>query len=192
MDTIVLSRERRAANDALLQFVRFKAKSVVYTGDQAVQPWRVISGAVALEDVRGEEVRLSGLAMAGDLIGLESLLPDGARLRARAVVPTQLMRWSPSVGQVWDNAEVMRNLLRQQQRNAELLSLRSGGAQERVVKLIRLLGADVSDEAGVALPTLRDMSLITGIAGESICRELKRLRDEGVLRPGLGRMVLLQ
>lgn len=192
MDTIVLSRERRAANDALLQFVRFKAKSVVYTGDQAVQPWRVISGAVALEDVRGEEVRLSGLAMAGDLIGLEGLLPDGARLRARVVVPTQLMRWSPSVGQVWGNAEVMRNLLRQQQRNAELLSLRSGGARERVVKLIRLLGADVSDEAGVALPTLRDMSLITGIAGESICRELKRLRDEGVLRPGLGRMVLLQ
>jgi DNA-binding transcriptional regulator YhcF (GntR family) len=59
-----------------------------------------------------------------------------------------------------------------------------------VVRLVRLMSQGTAWE-GAVLPTLRDMSLITTISAESICRELARLRTEGRLATHEGRHILL-
>jgi CRP-like cAMP-binding protein len=180
MDNIVLAIEGAARTVARPQFTHFKAKAKVFGLGHEVQPWKVVSGAVILEDLEDDMPRFAGLALPGDLIGLDGLVAVGSRFNARALIPTQLMRWSAIAGPVWGDEEIMRNLLAQQRRASDLMSLRHGSAQERVLKLLQLLDKS-ADESGVVLPTLRDMSFITGIRFESVCRELGKLREEGRL-----------
>jgi CRP-like cAMP-binding protein len=160
--------------------VHFKAKARIFQAGQSVHPWKVLSGAVMLEDHEGDVPRFAGLALPGDLIGLDGLEACGTTVNARALIPSRLMAWTNQAGSMWGSEEVMRNLLAQQRRSSDLMSLRHGSAQERVLKLLQLLDKS-ADDAGVVLPTLRDMSFITGIRFESVCRELGKLRENGRL-----------
>ncbi len=172
-------------------FQRVKAKAFVYEQGEAGPMWRIAEGVIALEaqDVGGR--KLAGLALQGDLIGAEQLLDGRYAWSARAMLPCQLVSWREGDAAPNGDNALIRGLVSAQRRAADLLALRVGAAQDRVVRLIRMLDPSAAEE-GILLPTLRDMSLITTISPESICRELARLRAEGRLRTANGRHHLLK
>jgi CRP-like cAMP-binding protein len=180
-----------ATPQARPDFQCIKPKARLYKQGEQGPIWRVAEGVLALEadaGEQGDERRLAGLALPGDLIGAEQLVDGHYAWSARALVPCQLLTWRPDTdGQ--DAHTVLRGLVAAQRRSAALLALRSGTAQERVVRLVRLMSQGTARE-GTVLPTLRDMSLITTISAESICRELARLRTEGRLSTHEGRHIL--
>ncbi len=169
-------------------FQRVKAKAIVYEQGQQGPIWRVADGVVALETDGADGRRLAGLALQGDLIGAEQLVDGRYAWTARALVTCQLVTWRQDAD-AGDGQVVLRGLVAAQRRAEALLALRSGTAQDRVIRLIRLLSQGAPTE-GAVLPTLRDMSLITTISAESICRELSRLRGEGRLAQLQGRHLL--
>lgn len=158
---------------------RFKARTVIHHAGATGGVWRVLHGAVVLTDRASQGPRFAGLALPGDLLGAEVLYQGAYAHTARPLMPCELMPW-PLEGVQVAHEVVARSLIAAQQRTAELTALRSGSAQERVCRLILLLSASTPDHA-VILPTLQDMSLMTDLAGESICREMTRLRVDQVL-----------
>jgi hypothetical protein len=164
-----------------------KAKQLIFASDEAVRPLKIMAGAVVLEDFQKNEPRFAGLALPGDILGWRM---SGLEMRARALVPTRLMVWDTAADELLRPEVVVDQLSIMRKRQADLLALRHGGAQERVVRLLQLL-QDASVKSEVELPTLRDMSFITGIARESICRELAKLRELGALADSGERAVRL-
>ncbi len=172
-------------------FQRVKPKAIVCEQGEQGPIWRIAEGVMALELADASGRRLAGLALQGDLIGMEQLVDGRYAWSARALLPCQLLTWRSGTPEPGAEQALLRGLVSAQRRAADLLSLRSGTAQDRVIRLIHMLSQAEAQE-GTVLPTLKDMSLITTISPESICRELARLRAEGHLSTVNGRHHLLK
>lgn len=177
--TLLRTQLQSRLRQALPATSRFKARTVIHHAGDTGCVWRVLNGAVVLRDQDSPSPRFAGLALPGDLLGAEALYQGAYAFTARPLTPCELMPW-PMAGVPVAHEAVAKSLIVAQQRTAELMALRSGSAQERVCRLILLLSASTPDHA-VILPTLQDMSLMTDLAGESICREMTRLRVDQVL-----------
>lgn len=140
--------------------------------------WRLEQGVMLLHKTTEEGVHLTQMVLPGDVIGLECLCELPYASTAVALVESRLVRQELS-GEFSPFAAVREGYLQQQRRMHEMARLRSGAVADRLRYLVRLL-AHGRDGTAVRLdrkdlPTLREMSRILDTAGETICRELKRL-----------------
>lgn len=157
--------------------------------------WRVDAGAMRLDQPDMTDgagfAGLAGLALPGDLLGMDRVHGHKAALIARAVVPTRLRRVpTPDAGTM---PELLMEVLGQCQRRApRTIALRTGNVPERVKRLLLML-APAGQMAGRAedrpdgplacqLPTLKDMAALIDSKPETVSRVLMGLRSMDVLQ----------
>lgn len=141
--------------------------------------WRVRHGVVRLDAVTSAgELSFASLAIAGDIIGCESLLFGAYTFSASALTQCDLAPWPE--GEAVAGESLLQSLAVAQKRAADVVALRGGEALARVVNLIRLL-ADAS--GSVVLPARQDMADITDLRFETISRIIKKLERAEVLAP---------
>ena len=119
------------------------------------------------------------LAIAGDIVGCETLLFGSYTFNATALTPCRLQPW-PEGDTATSGTGLLESLAQAQKRAADLLALRGGQASARVLGLIRLL-ADRSGQ--VILPTRQDIADITDLRFETISRIISNLQREHLLSP---------
>lgn len=146
--------------------------------------WRVVSGSIRLDALTGPDDTpvFAGMAVAGDVVGAESLLVGYCYFRATAMTPTELAAWP---GAALQGPTLLAALAQAEQRTARLLGLRTGQAFDRVNKLIHMLVPQFGQRevARIALPSLRDMADITSLTIETVSRAISGLRRQGVFQP---------
>lgn len=140
--------------------------------------WRVRHGVVRLDTALGNgETAFASLAIAGDIVGCETLLFGTYTFTATALTQCTLSPW-PEGDTAPAGESLLASLANAQRRAADLVALRGGQAAARVSGLIRLL----CDQAGqVVLPTRQDIADITDLRFETISRIIKTLERSGVL-----------
>lgn len=153
--------------------------ALIYPATGQGQPWRLSEGIVRFDTVTNHgETRFASLAIAGDILGCETLLFGCYTFRATALTQCRLTPW-PEGSEVADSTSLLTSLAKAQQRAAELVALRGGQASDRVLGLIRLL----ADRAGrVVLPTRQDIADITDLRFETISRIVKQLERSEMIR----------
>jgi CRP-like cAMP-binding protein len=165
------SARRRAAR-------RIAAGCAIYRAGSEGLAWRVHSGAIRLDaNTLDGHGAFASLAIAGDIVGCETMLFGTYTFSATALTDCRLTPW-PEGGGEPAGESLLASLARAQQRAADVVALRGGQAVDRVVGLIRLL----ADGAGqVVLPTRHDIADITDLRFETISRIIKSLERAGVL-----------
>lgn len=152
----------------------------LYAAGSTGQAWRVTDGVIRLDHAgQAGEHRFASLAIAGDIVGCETLLFGSYTFNATALTPCRLQPW-PEGDTATSGAGLLESLAQAQQRAADLLALRGGQASARVLGLIRLL-ADRSGQ--VILPTRQDIADITDLRFETISRIISNLQREHLLSP---------
>lgn len=149
----------------------------LYSEGVAGQPWRIVSGAVRLSNLVDDAPFCAGIAVAGDIIGLETLNGACTAFEVSALTFCLLEPWVPK-----SDAEIYQVCALQPQRAAELLSLRTGPAESRVRRLIAMLSRNQGPNANlqsVALPSLRDIGDVTDIALQTVSRIFSHWRNQG-------------
>lgn len=154
-----------------------KGESLFKQGDSGVL-WRVESGVILLQKATDDGVTLTQLALPGDIIGLEGLCEKPYAHSAVALVQSKLSQQGLS-SEFSAFAAVAEGYMQQQQRMHDMSKLRTGSVASRLKYLVQMLAKGKDDKRHKLnrkdLPTLREMSQIMDIAGETICRELKAL-----------------
>ncbi len=141
--------------------------------------WRLSRGVVRLDTVLHGETSFASLAIAGDILGCETLLFGAYTFSASALTHCELTPWPEGEGAA-SGESLLESLALAQRRAADVVALRGGQAADRVLGLIRLLG----DEAGrVVLPTRQDIADITNLRFETISRIIKSLERSRILAP---------
>lgn len=142
--------------------------------------WRVRCGVVRLDTPIGKgEAAFASLAIAGDILGCETLLFGAYTFTASALTHCDLTPWPEGAGAT-SGESLLESLAIAQRRAADVVALRGGQAADRVIGLIRLL----SDSAGrVVLPTRQDIADITNLRFETISRIIKALERSQILAP---------
>ena len=142
--------------------------------------WRLHAGAIRLDTTGPDgDAAFASLAIAGDILGCETMLFGAYTFSATALTECWLLPWPEGVSAPAGDTLVA-SLAQAQQRAAKIVALRGGQAMTRVVGLIRLLG----DSAGrVILPTRRDIADITDLRFETVSRIIKGLERSGALVP---------
>lgn len=163
--------------------LRFRTGFQIYPAGVPGHGWRLRSGAVRLDRPTPEGTRFAGLALPGDLIGIEAFVTGTYGYAAAALAPCAIAPWpgGPSAPAVED---LLLAFARAQSRSADSIALRAGPAAERVWALLRILA--VPDPEGrliVILPARRDMAEITALTVETSSRVLSVLRRSGRLGP---------
>lgn len=144
--------------------------------------WRIRSGAVRLDRDGSGEHRFAGLALAGDILGAESLIYGTYAFDARALGDVELEPWLEG-GAAPTGESLLQILASFERRAAETLALRAGEAFDRVRQLMLMLARDRGDgRRQVLIPGLRDMAEITGLTVETVSRAMSRLRKAGQLQ----------
>lgn len=147
-------------------------------GDEG-QAWRLQRGVLRLDLPQAAGERFASLAIAGDIVGCETLLFGVYSFSASALTDCLLSPWpegEPGLG----GETLLASLARAQQRAADLVALRGGQAVDRVLGLVRLLAGGGSR---VVLPSRQDIATITDLRFETISRIIKGLEREQVLTP---------
>jgi len=154
----------------------------IFEAGAAGLAWRVVSGSVRLDRREADgQLWLANLAVAGDIIGAETLVFGAYTFEATALSPCVLTPWPEGDGVPADNS-LLTTLAGAERRAAKVLALRYGQALERVRRLVRLLARD--GEAGsVVLPSRREMADITALTLETVSRAVSALRQSGELQP---------
>ncbi len=154
-----------------------KGESLFREGDSGTL-WRVEHGAILLEKATEDGATLTQMALPGDIIGLEGLVNRPYTNSATALVKTKLVQQGVS-GEFSAFSAVAEGYLQQQQRMHDMSKLRTGSVASRLKHLVQMLAKSKDGSLRMLnrkdLPTLREMSQIMDIAGETICRELKAL-----------------
>ncbi len=142
--------------------------------------WRVQEGVVRLDTLGSDGQRqFASLAIAGDIIGCETLLFGAYTFSACALTACTLNPW-PEGRSAPAGDSLLATLANAQRRAADVIALRGGQAIDRVLGLARLL----SDRHGqVVLPTRQDIADITDLRFETISRIVKQLERAGRLLP---------
>ncbi len=143
-------------------------------GDEGLA-WRLQRGVLRLDGPQG----FASLAIAGDIVGCETLLFGVYTFSASALTDCQLSPW-PEGDPALSGESLLSSLARAQQRAAEIIALRGGQAVDRVLGLIRLLAGT---DGGVVLPPRQAIADITDLRFETISRIVKQLERAGVLVP---------
>lgn len=157
---------------------------IVFVADESGPLWRVTQGVVALQSSPGAEGRLVQLAVAGDLLGVESLCEQNYALEARALTACRLELIEPANEQ--QRYLLMREaLLQQHDRGVDMAGLRTGPVSERLALMLQLLGHDsrelqsvpqpIVDAVRCSLPALGDLARAINAQKETVCRALGRL-----------------
>ena len=154
-----------------------KGESLFREGDSGTL-WRVEQGAILLQKATEDGVALTQMALPGDIIGLEGLCNRPYTNSAIALIETKLIQQGVS-GDFSAFAAVAEGYLQQQLRMHDMSKLRTGSVASRLKYLVQMLAKSKDGKREKLdrkdLPTLREMSQIMDIAGETICRELKAL-----------------
>ena len=152
----------------------------IYHAGHAGLAWRVQRGVVRLDMATASgDAAFASLAIAGDIIGCETMLFGAYTFSASALTHCELAPW-PEGNTAPASDSLLQSLATAQKRAAEVVALRGGEAISRVVGLIRLL----ADDAGhVILPARQDIADITDLRFETISRLIKRLERAHVLLP---------
>lgn len=159
-----------------------RGQCIYFEGDKGL-PWHLISGIVRLDRSEQGDIQFASLALAGDVIGSETLLDADYAFQATALTECAIEPWSLPLADAGRRA-VIRSLVAAEQRAADLIAIRTGQPLERVRRLMLLLAG--GSNAGLMptklmLPKLCDMADITGLAAETVCRSISELRRQGVL-----------
>ena len=157
---------------------RIPAGEQLYRAGAEGLAWRLDSGVIRL-DTTGPDghAAFASLAIAGDILGCETMLFGAYTFSATALTECRLLPWPEGVSEAAADS-LLASLAQSQQRAADVVALRGGQAMARVVGLIRLL----ADSAGrVILPTRRDIADITDLRFETISRIIKGLERSGAL-----------
>lgn len=154
------------------------AGEALYQAGQDGLAWRVRHGVIRLDTALANgETAFASLAIAGDIVGCETLLFGAYTFSASALTQCALSPW-PEGETAAAGESLLASLANAQRRAADLVALRGGQAAARVTGLIRLL----CDNAGqVVLPTRQDIADITDLRFETISRIIKALERSGVL-----------
>jgi len=148
------------------------------TGNEGLA-WRLSHGVVRLDTTNRGETSFASLAIAGDILGCESLLFGAYTFTASALTHGELTPWPEGEGAA-SGESLLESLAIAQHRAADVVALRGGQAADRVIGLIRLL----SDSAGwVVLPSRQDIADITNLRFETISRIIKSLERSALLAP---------
>jgi hypothetical protein len=158
--------------------------SMVFVAGESGPLWRVTEGVVALQAPDGINGRLVQVAIAGDLLGMESLCGRHYSLSARALTACKLERVEP--GGDSDRLHLMRQaLLQQHDRGIDMVGLRTGSVSDRLALMLQLLGHDWRELQSVSkpaietirceLPSLGDLARTIDAQKETVCRVLGRL-----------------
>ena len=158
----------------------YLASQAIYVAGAEGLAWRVKSGVVRLDtNTKNDGLSFASLAIAGDIVGCETMLFGAYTFSASALTRCELSPW-PEGESAGASESLLESLALAQRRAADVIALRGGQASERVLGLIRLLG----DGAGrVVLPTRQDIADITDLRFETISRIIKGLERLGVLLP---------
>lgn len=152
----------------------------IYQIGQDGLAWRLQEGVVRLDTrTASGQPAFASLAIAGDILGCETLLFGTYTFSATALTHCRLSPW-PEGSATVDHDSLLTSLTKAQHRAADIVALRGGQATDRVLGLIRLL----ADGAGqVVLPTRQDIADITDLRFETISRIIKVLERAKVLIP---------
>lgn len=158
--------------------------SMVFVAGESGPLWRVTEGTVALHTPDSLDGRLVQVAIAGDLLGIESLCGQHYGLAARALTACKLERVEPS-GDT-DRLRLMQQaLLQQHDRGIDMAGLRTGSISDRLALMLQLLGHDWRELQSIPqptieairceLPSLGDLARAIDAQKETVCRALGRL-----------------
>ncbi|MFN3985764.1 MAG: Crp/Fnr family transcriptional regulator [Rhodocyclaceae bacterium] len=170
-------RQDESTTDAI-RLRRVERGQVVYhAGEQGVA-WRIVSGSVRLDREAAHGGAFAGLSLAGDVIGAETLLFGSYTYTAQALSGCVIEPWcEPAEARLGES--MLRLLAAAERRMADILTVRSGKAGDRVGGLLSLLGSS----GGVfKLPRLRDIADITDLTIETVSRTLQALDEGGLVR----------
>lgn len=162
----------------LRRSLAFEPGKGLWRSGDAGRAWRVRQGVVRLDSTTSAGHSVFGsLAIAGDIVGCETLLFGAYTFNATALTQCELSPW-PEGDAATASASLLESLAKAQRRAADLVALRGGQAVDRVLGLVRLL----ADGAGrVVLPARQDIADITDLRFETISRIIKALERAGVL-----------
>jgi len=153
------------------------AGEAIYQANETGMAWRVRNGVVRLDTFNNGEPCYASLAIAGDILGCETMLFGAYTFNASALTPCELTPWPEGESAV-SGESLLASLAISQKRAVDLVALRGGQAVGRVISLIRLL----TDNTGrLVLPTRQDIADITDLRFETISRVIKGLEKTGIL-----------
>ena len=154
------------------------AGETIYQANDAGLAWRVRNGVIRLDTMNAEkEPCFASLAIAGDILGCETMFFGTYTFNALALTQCQLTPWPEGEGAL-SGESLLASLAISQKRAADLVALRGGQAVGRVISLIQML----TDKTGqLVLPARQDIADITDLRSETISRIIKGLERSGVL-----------
>lgn len=151
----------------------------LHKAGQAGLAWRVGKGVVRLDMMADDgTAAFASLAIAGDILGCETMLFGAYTFSAVALTQCELVPWPEGEAEA-NGSSLLESLAHAQRRAAEIVALRGGPALGRVTSLIRLL----ADGGKVVLPPRQDIAEITDLRFETISRIIKGLERSQVLLP---------
>lgn len=160
------------------QIQAVEAGQAIYRAGANGLAWRVRRGVVRLDTPAIDgDAAFASLAIAGDIVGCETLLFGRYTFTASALTRCELTPWPAGEA---SGASLLASLATAQLRAADLVALRGGQAIDRVLGLIRLL-ADGTGQ--VVLPPRHDIADITDLRFETISRIVKHLERTRILAP---------
>lgn len=146
--------------------------------------WQLSRGALRLDRVDREGSRFMQIVLPGDLLGLEVLAAYPHAYTARAIVPS-VARRLVLAGEAERRMALIEGLVQQQQRGGDLVTLRTGAAQDRLKHLLLMLAPAeagwAAEGSACALPTIRDMAAIIDTAPETVSRIFANLKRSQIL-----------
>lgn len=181
------SCKRAHGNAALDSWYMFRRGGLIFRAGEQGKTWRVVSGSIRLDRASGHGLAFGGLAVPGDVIGVETLLFGRYNCSARALAPCVLEPWLGDSGAAHPR-RLLQVLMRVERRVAEVMALRSGRPLDRVQRLIRLLArpAHAGTSGWIGLPRLSDMAEITDLSQETVSRIMAELKRRGDVQPAGG------
>lgn len=155
----------------------------VFAAGSSGHAWRILAGVVRLDRDGAEGLEFGGLALAGDVIGAESLLFGSYTFTARTLSAVTIEIWGEQ-REHFRPQIVLHTLTAMETRVADALALRKGAPDRRIGRLLNLIGRGVAHGqrlVPVALPQLRDIAEITALTVETVSRTISRLKSDGAL-----------
>lgn len=155
----------------------------VYAVGETGGALRVLAGVVRLDREAGEGSEFGGLALAGDVIGAETLMFGAYTYSATALSPVVLESWLAGASADKER-KLMLALSASERRMSDALALRCGKAVARIRRLLNLIaGSGAREGMGplIVLPRLKDIADITDLKIETVSRTISQLNDGGEL-----------